>query len=945
MKRLTTLAIGVILAITAFGQSEWQGLPKGVTQEEIQRALNDGYTTPLGRGIETPPNFPNIRTAAEWEEIQALTISWQGYTGILKQIVAAAVNECEVIILSENPGSTQSFLLNNDWGGPVDLTNVTILSTPLNSIWIRDFGANTVYGNEVDDLYLVDWIYNRPRPDDDVSPEAVANYLGLDLYSTTAAPNDLMNTGGNFMSDGFGQGFCSELVIEENQGGNTGWGTQYPNQTEAEIDGIMNSFMGIDTYVKMPMLPFDGIHHIDMHMKLLDEETLLVSEYPEGVADGPQIEANLQYVLDNFTTKWGTPYKVIRIPAPPQQSNGLYPDQGGWYCTYTNSVFVNNTVLVPTYYEQYDTTALRIYEEALPGYNIVPIDCDNSGQAIISASGAIHCITQSVGVEDPLLISYQQLPNTNDTQNAYTLEAYINHRSGVSSATLHYRTVDGGAYTPVAMTDIGGNNWTANIPAQPFGTTVQYYVEAVSVSGKVQTRPMPAPAGYDEFQVLDIQLGCTDPTACNYDPAATDDDGSCELAGCTDPNACNFNPNAICDDGSCATEFATFSLTTDCWGEEVTWNLVDDSGSLLYSDPAGNYADQTTFTEQFCLPAGCYTFTIFDSFGDGLAGTASGCAIDGDFSLTAADGTVLFTMGAANYGSSEVFTFCIEANDVPGCTDPAACNFDPAATSDDGSCILPDGCTDSAACNFNPAATCDDGSCILPDGCTDSTACNFNPAATCDDGSCEYASCVGCTNPAACNYDATATQDDGSCILPDGCTDAAACNYNAMALCDDGSCEFTSCLGCTDPTACNFDAEASDDDGSCVFANMYYADADGDGYGDPDSPQEWCDTPPAGWVVANNDCDDTRNDVFPGAPGTAEDIDNNCNGTIDPQEASPAPCPADLDNDGLITTADLLILLSSFGCLSDCANDIDGDGFITSADLLALLSAYGNPCP
>ena len=35
----------------------------------------------------------------------------------------------------------------------------------------------------------------------------------------------------------------------------------------------------------MPTLPYDGIHHIDMHMKLLDEETLLVSEYPDGVAD------------------------------------------------------------------------------------------------------------------------------------------------------------------------------------------------------------------------------------------------------------------------------------------------------------------------------------------------------------------------------------------------------------------------------------------------------------------------------------------------------------------------------------------------------------------------------------------------------------------------------------------------------------------------------------
>ena len=63
----------------------------------------------------------------------------------------------------------------------------------------------------------------------------------------------------------------------------------------------MVQFHGVDT-TSNGRASYDGIHHIDMHMKLLDESTLLVSEYPTGVADGPQIEANLQYVLSNFTT-------------------------------------------------------------------------------------------------------------------------------------------------------------------------------------------------------------------------------------------------------------------------------------------------------------------------------------------------------------------------------------------------------------------------------------------------------------------------------------------------------------------------------------------------------------------------------------------------------------------------------------------------------------------
>ena len=68
--------------------------------------------------------------------------------------------------------------------------------------------------------------------------------------------------------------------------------------------------------------------------------------------------------------------------------------------------------------------------------------------------------------------------------------------------------------------------------------------------------------------------------------------------------------------------------------------------------------------------------------------------------------------------------------------DATACNYDPNATCDDGSCIGLLGCIDATACNYDPNATCDDGSCILPDGCTDPTAINYNPNAICDDGSC-----------------------------------------------------------------------------------------------------------------------------------------------------------------------------------------------------------------
>ena len=74
------------------------------------------------------------------------------------------------------------------------------------------------------------------------------------------------------------------------------------------------------------------------------------------------------------------------------------------------------------------------------------------------------------------------------------------------------------------------------------------------------------------------------------------------------------------------------------------------------------------------------------------------------------------------------------------------------------------GCTDQTACNYDPLATIDDGSCIGLLGCMDATACNYDANATCNDGSCEFTSCVGCTDSTAFNYDPLATIDDGSCI-------------------------------------------------------------------------------------------------------------------------------------------------------------------------------------
>ncbi len=489
----------IVLFIIAFSKVKAQeGLPIYMTEEELQQMpfLNYNYNT--GRSLTTPPTLP-IRTAGEWEEVQTLLITWTGFPTILTQIVNAAQEECEVLITCADSNQVKNTLTS----AGVPLTNVRYLEVGFNSIWQRDYSAHTAYLNDVDSLVMTEWIYNRPtRPLDDAMPVEQMNYKGITLYSTTQAPNDLVNTGGNWMVDGFGTAFASKLILEENQAGNA---YNVTAKTEADVDSIVKKFHGVNRYIKMDALPYDGINHIDMHMKLLDEETLLVGEFPQGISDGPQIEANLQYVLSNFNSVYGTPYKVIRIPMP-SSTSGAFPGSpfgNGSYRTFTNSVFINKTLIVPYFRQQFDTTAERIYKTALPGYKIVGIDCDNSGANIISQSGAIHCITNTIGVNNPLLISHQPLPNTNDSTNPYQVDALVKHKSGIANAYVFYTTDTalGFQSVPMTLTNAANDTWTGFIPAQPGGSTVYYYIDATANSGKHQVRPITAPDGFWKFNV------------------------------------------------------------------------------------------------------------------------------------------------------------------------------------------------------------------------------------------------------------------------------------------------------------------------------------------------------------------------------------------------------------------------------------------------------------
>ena len=184
-----------------------------------------------------------------------------------------------------------------------------------------------------------------------------------------------------------------------------------------------------------------------------------------------------------------------------------------------------------------------------------------------------------------------------------------------------------------------------------------------------------------------------------------------------------------------------------------------------------------------------------------------------------------------------------------------------------------------------------------------------------DDASCVYPvdlynkSYVDCAD--VCLNDA---DGDGICDEEEesGCTDSTACNFDEDATDDDASCEFTSCAGCTDPSYCNFNPMATLDNGSCLSAADLYPDA----------------------VVNGEVTVDCLGRCF---------NDENGDGVCDEAENN---CPGDLNQDGIRGAADILILLSTFGCEQQCgAPDLNGDGLVAASDILMMLSSFGVACP
>ncbi len=116
---------------------------------------------------------------------------------------------------------------------------------------------------------------------------------------------------------------------------------------------------------------------------------------------------------------------------------------------------------------------------------------------------------------------------------------------------------------------------------------------------------------------------------------------------------CGGSTCPACPVATCTT--ITISITMDNYPEDITWDIQDANGNVWDSGGVYNVADGTTLTGDRCLEAGCWTFNIYDSYGDGLCCTQG----NGSYSIVDEDGNTLASGG--EFTSTEATTFCFEA--------------------------------------------------------------------------------------------------------------------------------------------------------------------------------------------------------------------------------------------------------------------------------------------
>ncbi|MDA8605580.1 hypothetical protein N9L13_00960 [Flavobacteriales bacterium] len=443
-----------------------------------------------------------------------------------------------------------------------------------------------------------------------------------------------------------------------------------------------------------------------------------------------------------------------------------------------------------------------------------------------------------------------------------------------------------------------------------------------------------------------VIAGCTDGTACNYDPVAAEDDGSCLYTdacgvcgglgaiydcGCSDIPAgdCDCEGNAldalgICG-GSCAADADSDGICDDideCVGTIDACGICNGPGAVYdcgcTAMPAG---DCDCDGNELDAAGECGGSCTEDADSDGVCDDIDDCIGSFD-ALGVCNGSCL--ADADNDGICDDIDDCIGSVDACGiCNGPGAiyecgCADIPAGDCDcngntldvlgecGGTCTADadsDGlCDDVDPCvgQYDECGICNGSGAVVGHDCNGVCLFDFD-----FDGICDEFEVAGCTYEEACNYAADATDDDGSCSYA---ASGFACNGDCLFDEDnDGVCDQIEITGCQDSSACNYDSTATEA-GYCDYA----------------APGQDCDGACLNDADEDGVCDEDEAAMQTAIDSAMEAIlsalvngDYCGDGTVWMEETSECvlldACFGDLDNNGNRGTEDLLLFLSVYG--------------------------------
>jgi agmatine/peptidylarginine deiminase len=434
-------------------------------------------------------NAQQVYYPPEFAPQQGLLLTWDYHPqrNVITAAIARAVQPSATVWVIYYPGqapmdTTEIRTYLRDHLVPDE--NVHLIPGWTETLWIRDYGPFAGYENTANrsmQRQIIDAGYsNYNRPNDDAIPTQIGNLWNIPV-------NDMLLQfeGGNLLTDGLGRGWSSTRIFSQN-----------PNLSPSEVKAMMEQYFGLDEMMYLEALTHSGGGiwcHVDMFMKIIDSETILMSQLPDHVPDYALLESFVD-TLGKITNSNGIPYKIIRIPAPPKADGTWATTQNDEMRTYTNSIIINDVVVIPSYdLPDYDSAAINIYRSAMPGYRLVMID----SRELTPLHGALHCISKEITPENLLHFNHQKIAGLQTFQDTLTISTRLFASVSPDSVFVFYRNDVISDFIKMPMFS-SGDFYTTTLTNLHPTDTMQYYLLAKG-GGAVVTQPMPAPRSYYTF--------------------------------------------------------------------------------------------------------------------------------------------------------------------------------------------------------------------------------------------------------------------------------------------------------------------------------------------------------------------------------------------------------------------------------------------------------------